>query len=168
MTATEVGGKEVITAEAVPSNLWTKERPIYWSSVVKLLLSDDTTIYGCSTLGCDYVSEKSGQVRTHVTREHRKKLTGWDAAREKVAEREAETQAAEADDDNEDDILAALEAAINGNGKVGELEKEVAKLQKQIGALTKQRDYWRSEAGTANARLGKLRTALRGAIGTAK
>lgn len=169
MTASVVDGHEVIATEQVPSNLWTPERQVYWSSVLKLLLDNDTTTFGCTM--CDFTAEKSGQVRYHVSSVHRQVKTGWHAHREaaetngKFTPDDTGIELPIPDDDEEEDLLAVLEAALSGGGEqVAALKKEVAALEKRLKSMTTDRDKWKAIADKHTARMTKLRTALKGAM----
>lgn len=180
-----VNGQEVIATERVPSNLSKrKDRPqVYFTSVEKLLLADDTVVFAC--VQCDFTADKAGQVRFHHSTEHRGKKMGNPGKNGRrtepelivagpVAKRTIEVEPEGFDEVDEDDILAALEAALNGAGdseqvaaleqKIAALEAEIDQLKRENKTVTGEREWWKEEAGKARAKLKRLSTALQAIV----
>jgi hypothetical protein len=64
MTATKVDTHAVIATEPVESPLSRPGKTIMFTRVVKLLLDDGTTTYGCTE--CDATADKMASVRAHL------------------------------------------------------------------------------------------------------
>lgn len=183
--ARNINGQEVIATERVPSNLSKrKDRPpVYFTSVVQHLLADESVIYGCTA--CDFTAEKPGQVRWHHSTEHRGKKMGNPGKRQEtgperlarfdpattrvgpITTEEIEVEMEGFDELDEDDILTALEAALNGEAdseKVAKLELEVDQLKREVENLTAERDWWKDAAQKSTERLVRLRNALQGVL----
>jgi hypothetical protein len=64
MTAATVNGRAVVSVEPVSSPLSAAGPPIAFRRVVKLVLDDGATAYGCTE--CDYTTDAMGRVRGHL------------------------------------------------------------------------------------------------------
>ena len=64
MTATEVNGLKVVETDAPHSPLSTPENPVHFKQILRLLLEDGNTTYGC--VHCDYTSFQLASVRAHL------------------------------------------------------------------------------------------------------
>lgn len=73
MTATAVNGLEVIASEPTPTPLNKPDRPVFHKRVETLMLSDGSTVFGCTE--CEYTSDKPGAVRGHL-KTHAKPASG--------------------------------------------------------------------------------------------
>lgn len=152
MTATHVGGHEVVAAEPVRSPLWKPDRPVMFRNILELLLDDGTTLHGCAH--CDYTCEKVGQVRNHLTKAHKGEVppatpepVGGDEGRQQEPVQEpVETETTvEFDGDwTGEDLLAALEAALKPNDQP-DLTERVAELERELKVVGQELDWWREE-----------------------
>lgn len=64
MTATSVGGIAVIADEPAESPISTPGKPVFYKQIRRLLLADDTEVFGC--LHCDYTADSVGRIRPHL------------------------------------------------------------------------------------------------------
>lgn len=171
MTATQVNGIEVITAESVLSPLSTPDKPIRFKNILRLLLADDTTIYGCGKEGCDYTDEKPGRVRLHFRTHAGQKPQVRSAPKFERKTKEKGKPAVElpepGDDESPLDFLAALQRVFDApdvspeetealKARIAELEKELAQVKEELSKAAgerdktaSERDWWKSEHAVA-------------------
>jgi hypothetical protein len=139
MKVTEVDGHSVIAVEPVASPLSTPERPVWFSRINRLLLADDSVVYGCAVDDCGYAADAVGQVRSHL-RVHRK------PRKAAVAAEKVKREAGNALDMTIRQLLALADAnqALNGT----------------VSRLIDDRNEWKARARKAEASLAVLRKAL--------
>jgi hypothetical protein len=141
MKITEVDGNAVIAIEAVESPLSTPERPVMFSRINRLLLANDTVVYGCAVEDCGYAADAVGQVRSHL-RVHRKPRKAAVVAKAK----HADADALDASDMTIRQLLALADAnqALNGT----------------VSRLIDDRNEWKTRARKAEGSLALMRKAL--------
>ena len=137
MTATFVNGLEVVADDPVLSPLSTPENPIFYKRIRLLLLSDGTTVYGCTE--CDVTGTSMPHVRSHL-RVHN----------EPKPHRAPKSSAP---------------PPLNGAGsmtlaEVVDLAHRMETQAQHIGRLMDDRDHWRERAKKAEKALDVLRKAL--------
>lgn len=149
MTATVVtvldkGPLKVVATEPVLSPLsGDNGREIYFKRIVKLLLEDGTELYGCTE--CEYVAEKVGSVRPHLSK-HGARKTGRPSNDERSVQENARVMA----ELTLADILELADRAL-----VAENDHDTVRQR-----LLEERDSWKERAKAAEGKLKKLQAAF--------
>lgn len=139
MTVTTVNGVEVVATEPVESPLSKGgDTPINFKRVRRLLLADDTEMYGCTE--CDHVGDTPMSVTAHLGHVHplRQRANGKHPKR---------TPALDPDTVTLGELLAGYRRA--------------EAMQESLDRMAEDRDQWRTRARDAERRLKMLRSALR-------
>lgn len=137
MTATTVNGRAVVATEEPESPLSTPEAPITYKQVLRLLLDDESVVYGCAH--CDHTADSVAKVRAHLHVHTGKKIAG----------RPPKTPSVPAD------VLALTLAELVERAQRGEAQFDV------VFKLQEDRDHWKARAKDAEKRLNTLRNALK-------
>ena len=140
MTAQKVDGRAVVAEERVESPISTPSRPVHFTRVVRLLLDDDSVVYGCTE--CEYTTETwFGVARGHLPRAHPK------------TDAKSEARQAEAPPslDPSSISLADLLGAAN----------QVTLISDALERVVADRDQWRTRAMKAERALATLRKVLK-------
>lgn len=152
---THVNGVEVIAVERVRSPL-SKKAPVYFTGTRELLLADGATLYAC--VYCGHTEEKIGRIRSP----HQAFQCPNNPKRKAVTTRGAVPRASNPpkvemnghDEDEADDLLAALELALGGSARIAELtaERDAAHLEVE---------RWRRRAMDAEHKIALVRRRLK-------
>lgn len=137
MTATVVDGKAVVATEPAISPLSTDEKPVHFKQFVRLLLDDESEVYGC--VHCDFTDAAWTRVRSHLGIHGNGRRSGRPRKEPVLADSE---------------VLALT---------LGELIERARQAEHRIDVvlqLQEDRDRWKARAKDAERRLNVLRTAL--------
>jgi hypothetical protein len=133
-TVQTVDGIPVIADEAVETPLSTPDRPVYFTRIRRLLLANESTVYGCTE--CEFTSDTMPMVRGHLTRLHKEPKSGG-------------TPPAP--------VSSALSMTV---GELLEQANQIASLLTSIERLAGDRDEWKGRARKAEGDLAAVRKAL--------
>lgn len=163
MTATTVRGIPVVDAHRVPSPLSTPERPIYFTRLKELVLSDGSTIFGCTE--CDFTDESAGLIRGHLGSVHRdpnrppkqRRSTAKKVGINESALRRAGLPV------EVNDLIARLSAAKDVEKvRTGlkEARADLGRARNSLANVRRSRDSWRVRALDAEQRAERAEAAL--------
>lgn len=162
MTATTVNGIQVLASEAVEAPISTPKKPIYFKQARRLLLADDTELYGC--VHCDFAATGIGIVRTHLKTHRPTEAPTPDAPRKTPTRTSAKKTPASA----APEPLTATSLASLNLGQLVERAQAATKVVKERDLALKERDAareelkeWMDRAATAERTLETIREALK-------
>ncbi|MFE4263379.1 hypothetical protein [Streptomyces sp. NPDC056883] len=166
MTATTVNGIQVLASEAVEAPISTSAKPIYFKQARRLLLANDTELYGC--VHCDFAATGIGVVRTHLKAHRPTDVSAPDAPRKKPARASAKkTAVPTAPDRPAPESLTPDSLASLNLGQLVERAQATAKAVKERDLARKERDAareelteWMDRTAKAERSLTAIRTAL--------
>jgi hypothetical protein len=138
MTATKVGTRTVIATEPVESPLSTPNKAIMFTRIVKLLLDDESTTYGCTE--CEFTRDNPWAIRPHL-RVH-------NAPKAKVAAPLTGARAADFGDMSVADLLGSV--------------RQIEAISEALESVSRDRNEWRTRAMKAERSLATLRKLLGG------
>lgn len=155
------------------SPLWRPDHEVFFKACIELMLADGTMTLGC--LYCDYTDTKVGRIRMHQNYQcmanaaRREKVAKPKAAEKKVVEkngmwsanpqgkaaRDARSAGTTGPPPAADDILAALESALQP------FAGEDKETKKALATMTTERDHWRNEYKALSAKMTRIQELLK-------
>ncbi|MEU3904192.1 hypothetical protein AB0F20_10270 [Streptomyces goshikiensis] len=166
VTATTVNGIRILASEAVEAPISTPGKPVYYKQTRRLLLANDTQLYGC--VHCDFADPRIGTVRIHL-KQHRSAATPPAAAPRSAPARAAAKKAvgptttpAPEDTGLQDGLLASLTLGqlIKRAQAANEVIKERDLARKERDAAREELTEWMNRAAKAEHGLDTIRKAL--------
>ncbi|MEV6956573.1 hypothetical protein [Streptomyces sp. NPDC051183] len=159
MTATTVNGIKVLESERIEAPISTSTNPIYFKQARRLLLADETELYGC--IHCDFADTRIGVVRTHLKTHRPTKAPAPQAPSKKPTRASAKKTTAPATPDRPapESLTPASLASLN-LGQLVERAQAVTKTTKERDLARKERDAAREELTTWMDRTAKAERSL--------